>query len=238
MLYIIANLKCNPTDIKTAQRLFKVYAQLTFSSAISLIICPPFCYCQLAKNILKKTTAAIGAQNCCWEGGAYTGELSPHHLVEMGCQYVIIGHSERRRYFGETNESANKKIKAVLAAGLMPILCVGETQEEHLERKTLKIIETQLKECLLDVDLLKNEILVAYEPVWAVGSGQAYEADQADQVRQFIADFLDRRAPILYGGSVSAKNIKSYFSKGKFDGLLIGALSLKSDEFIQAMKNI
>lgn len=235
MLYIVANWKCNPSSAKTAVTLFNAYAAAKINSKIHLIVCPPFCYCQLAQDTLKKT-AAIGAQNCCWEGGAYTGELSPHHLAEMGCKYVIIGHSERRRYFGETNESANKKIKAVLAVGLTPILCIGETQKEYLGEKTIQIIETQLKECLLDIDLSKNKILIAYEPIWAIGSGQACEAAQADQVRQFIADFIDRKAPVLYGGSVSAENIESYFNKGKFDGLLIGGLSLKPDEFIQAIK--
>jgi len=174
----------------------------------------------------------VGAQDCHWENkGAFTGEISPNQLKSAGCEYVIIGHSERRQKFGETDEIINKKVKAALAAGLVPILCVGETREERIDGKITDIVEAQIREGLKDVDIATAPVIIAYEPVWAIGTGQACSAEEAKVVRQFIVNITNEKIPLLYGGSANLKNAASYLQESGFNGLLAGGASLDPKEF-------
>lgn len=238
MVYIIANWKCNPADAKTAKKLLTATAKAARTSrGVEVIVCPPFCYLELARQTLKNA-AMFGTQNCFWQEGAYTGELSVAHVKEAKCKYVIIGHSERRKYFNETDGSVNKKIKAALAAGLAPILCVGETREERVAGQITQPIEKQIKEGLADIDLVQNKILIAYEPVWAIGTGQACSVIEGAYVRQFINNLLGDKIPVLYGGSANADNAQSYIKEAGFSGLLVGGSSLKPDEFSKMIANL
>lgn len=217
---IIANWKCNPTTLVEAKKLFN---QVKNTDAI---ICVPFVYISELKS------NNLCAQNCFWaESGPYTGEVSPKMLKDSGIKYVIIGHSERRIYFEETDEMINKKLKAVLNAGLIPILCIGDKKGESAE----KIIDKQLKKDLKGIALKKlNKIIIAYEPVWAIGTGDFCEKNQAKKALRFIKSKLKNK--ILYGGSVNSKIAKNYIDVG-FDGLLVGGASLNADEFIKIVKN-
>jgi len=217
---IIANWKCNPTTLVEAKKLFN---QVKNTDAI---ICVPFVYISELKS------NNLCAQNCFWaESGPYTGEVSPKMLKDSGIKYVIIGHSERRIYFEETDEMINKKLKAVLNAGLIPILCIGDKKGESAE----KIIDKQLKKDLKGIAPKKlNKIIIAYEPVWAIGTGDFCEKNQAKKALRFIKSKLKNK--ILYGGSVNSKIAKNYIDVG-FDGLLVGGASLNADEFIKIVKN-
>jgi len=183
----------------------------------------------------------LGAQNLFWENeGAYTGEVSPGMLVSAGCRYVIIGHSERRQYFGETNETVNKRIKSALAGGLIPVVCIGETLDERERGVTLDIIKTQLDGGLAgfsETDL--ENAVIAYEPVWAIGTGKVASPADAQEVHEFIrrhilemytATFSDKTR-ILYGGSVKPDNARGLFEQVDIDGALIGGASLSAESF-------
>lgn len=239
MTYIIANWKCNPVSAKEAKKIAAGIAVAAKAArGIETIICPPFCYFGEVLVAAKKTVK-LGAQNCFWEEkGAYTGELSAPQIKDAKCQYVIIGHSERRKYFGETNEQTNKKVKAALAAGLTPILCVGETREERVAGSITPPIEAQVKEGLAGVEMAQDSIIIAYEPVWAIGTGQACSVQEASYVRQFINNILSDKVPVLYGGSANADNAVSYLSEAGFNGLLVGGVSLKPDEFSNLLSNV
>lgn len=217
---IIANWKCNPKNLIEAKKLFNKVKKL------NAVICPPFIYISLFKS------ANLGAQNCHYEqSGAYTGEISPKMLKDLGLKYVIIGHSERRIHFKETDEMINKKLKAALKAGLKPILCIGEKKGENAK----KIISSQLKKDLKGIskkDLRK--IIIAYEPVWAIGTGDFCKTEKAKKALGFIKQKINTR--ILYGGSVNSKISKSYIKVG-FNGLLVGGASLDAKEFIKIVKN-
>ena len=218
---IIANWKCNPSTLAEAKELFNKVKKT------DAIICAPFIYLPglKAKNLC--------AQNCFWEEkGPYTGEISPKMLKDLGVEYVIIGHSERRNCFKETDEIVNKKLKAVLNAELIPILCIGEKKGEDANQ----VIENQLK---CDLDGISEEeqekIIVAYEPVWAIGTGDFCEPVKAVETLKFIKSKVKNK--VLYGGSVTSKISKDYIDTG-FDGLLVGGASLKADEFINIIKNV
>lgn len=217
---IIANWKCNPTTLKDNKRLFNKIKKT------KAIICPPFIYLSLFKY------KNLGAQDCHYEqSGAFTGEVSPKMLKDLGCRYVIIGHSERRKHFKEIDEIINKKIKAALKVNLIPVLCIGEKKDENAE----KIVDDQLKKDLKGInkkDLKK--IIIAYEPVWAIGTGNFCSAEKADKIRQFIKKKLNNRT--LYGGSVNS-SIANKYTKIGFDGLLVGGASLNPKEFIEINKN-
>jgi triosephosphate isomerase len=217
---IIANWKCNPTNLIEAKKLFNKVKKL------NAVICPPFIYISLFKS------ANLGAQNCHYEqSGAYTGEISPKMLKDLGLKYLIIGHSERRVHFKETDEMINKKLKAALKAGLKPILCIGEKKGENAK----KIISGQLKKDLKGVskeDLRK--IIIAYEPVWAIGTGDFCKPEKAREAMDFIKRGLNNK--VLYGGSVNSK-IAGKYTKIGFDGLLVGGASLDAKEFIKIVKN-
>ncbi|OGZ33052.1 MAG: triose-phosphate isomerase [Candidatus Portnoybacteria bacterium RBG_13_40_8] len=217
---IVANWKMNPSSLAEARKLFNEIRKT------NAVICPPFVYISAFKYI------QLGAQDCCWkEEGAYTGAISPQMLKGLGVKYVIIGHSERRIHFKETDGMINKKLKAALNSVLIPILCIGEKKDENPET----VISRQLKEDLdgiAEKDLKK--IIVAYEPVWAIGTGDFCEKDEAKKARNFIRKKIGNK--VLYGGSVNSKIAKDYIDVG-YDGLLVGGASLNAEEFIKIVKN-
>ncbi len=232
MKYIIGNWKCNPENKIEAKKILLGYQKgIKKSSKTKVALCPPVCYLELAKEVLK-SAVALGGQNCHWENaGAFTGEISPTQLKNSGCSYVIIGHSERRHIFGETDGVINKKIKAALAAGLAPIFCCGETREQRIDGQITDIVEAQIREGLKDVDLNSAPVMIAYEPVWAIGTGQACDSDEAAVISRFVKNITNEKIPLLYGGSVSSKNAASYLREAGYDGLLAGGASLDPKEF-------
>jgi len=231
MKYLIANWKMNPGSSEEAKELFNNIKQGVKDLSAEVVICPPSIY--YFPNLKSKGLKLhLGAQNCFWEqAGAYTGEISPKMLKNMGCKYVILGHSERRQYLNETDEMVNKKLKAVLEAGLTPILCVGETKQERDRGEAEKKIKSQLK------FLLQNsKLILAYEPRWAIGTGIACNPESAKKALNMIKE-VAQETPVLYGGSVSAENAKQYIDAG-FNGLLVGSASLNAPEFIKIAKTI
>lgn len=206
-----------------------------------VVVAPPFTALAGVASALTDSPMRLAGQNCYWESqGAYTGEISPPMLRHLGCDYVILGHSERRQYFGETDESVNRKIVASLAVDLACILCIGETLEERQAGKTLDVLAKQLTEGLHG---LKEEqaanLVVAYEPVWAIGTGHTASPEQAQEAHAFIRDNLAKRfnnavanhMRILYGGSVKPDNVDELMSQPDIDGALVGGASLKADSF-------
>jgi triosephosphate isomerase len=210
--------------------------------AVSVIVCPPFTALAKVASILAGSSIGLGAQNVYWENeGAFTGEVSPIMLKDAGCTYVIIGHSERRQYFGETDATVNKKVHAALKAGLVPIICVGETEEQRDRGETKDIIITQVNGGLESVsaDQLSN-VIIAYEPVWAIGTGKNATPEQAQEVHALIRELVGDRIkdsfavsefPILYGGSMKPANALDLLIQPDINGGLIGGASLKADSF-------
>lgn len=213
---------------------------LVKNSKNEVVICAPFTDLFYTINVAQDTNIHVGAQNMHWEEkGAYTGEISGEMLKSINCEYVIIGHSERRQYFNETDETVNKKVKSALKYGLKPIICVGETLEEKEAGETIKKITAQTSEALkgLTKEELSN-IIVAYEPIWAIGTGKTATADDANNSikeirKQIEKDFGTGDVPILYGGSVKPTNAKELFNMSDIDGGLVGGASLKADLFAQ-----
>jgi len=218
---IIANWKCNPKTLAEAKRLFNNVKKT------KAVICPPFVY------LTEFNYKFLGAQNCHWEeSGPYTGEVSPKMLKDLGVKYVIIGHSERRTYFYETDETINKKLKAALGAGLIPVLCIGEKKGEDANL----VVENQLSHDLNGIsEKDRDKIIIAYEPVWAIGTGDFCSKNKAKEVLEFIKRKFNNK--ILYGGSVNSKITRDYTEAG-FDGLLVGGASLDVKEFINIVKNV
>ena len=211
-----------------------------------VLICPSFISLGIINKTIKDSELKLGAQDLFYENdGAYTGEISASMLKSVGCEYVIIGHSERRKYFHETNKVINKKIIKAIEAGLKPVVCVGESLEEREDEIYEGVIEKQLREGLADIskEQMKN-LVIAYEPVWAIGTGLNATPDQASKMHRFIADVVTKLYDdevtndliILYGGSVNAKNAKEMLSTCGVDGALIGGASLKADEFAEIVK--
>lgn len=210
------------------------------------IICPPYVILETAAALLKDSKVKLGAQNMHFEdSGAFTGEVSASMLKSVGCEYVILGHSERRAIFNETNEVINKKIKQALKYDLKPIFCVGETLEER-ENGTMKnVLETQITEGLANIseDEL-SKMIVAYEPVWAIGTGKTATPDQAQEVHNFIRSLITKlyssnvaeKLIIQYGGSVKPNNAEELISQPDIDGALVGGACLKADSFLEIIK--
>lgn len=211
-----------------------------------IVVCPPFTSLALVKQSIKNSNIKLGAQNLYWQSeGAFTGEISPKMLKDVGCDYVIIGHSERRQYFGETDESVNKKIKAALAAGLTPVACVGETLNERETNKTFEVIERQLASGFANLSVGESKaVVIAYEPVWAIGTGKTATPQQAQEVHRFIREkysvMYGKEAAdslrILYGGSVRPDNIKDLMAQEDIDGALVGGASLKAEDFTKIVR--
>ncbi len=221
-------------------------AEAGFPSGVKAVICPPYTSLAVAHRLLEGSNIGLGAQNIHFEEeGAYTGEISAKMLASVGCRYVIVGHSERRQYFGETNELINKKARKALATGLIPIICVGESLAEREKDLTEKVISVQMKGVLKELsaaDLEKS--IVAYEPVWAIGTGKTATPQQAEEVHQLIRKLIGQMHPwttaekvvIQYGGSVKPENAQALLGQPNIDGALVGGASLKADSFIQIIK--
>jgi len=236
-IFIVGNWKMNPENLAEAKSIFSfVIKKIKDFKNKEVVICPPFIY--LSEFLAKRKNnqkIKFGGQDCFWEKtGAFTGEISPTMLKNLGCYYVIVGHSERRQILKETDEMINKKILAAFEAKLRPILCIGETEKERAEGKTFEIIKNQLQEGLKGMEnwkLAMEKLIIAYEPIWAIGTGKACQPEQAKEVFLFLKKELKKNY-ILYGGSVNSQNAKDYLKVG-FNGLLIGGASLKGQEFIK-----
>ena len=196
-----------------------------------VVLCVPFTALGTLSKNLHGSRMMLGAQNIHWEDeGAYTGEIAGDMLTEIGVRYVIIGHSERRQYFGETDETVNQRLIAAQRHGLIPILCVGETKQQRDAGETEGIIAAQLSKDLVDVD--QSRLVIAYEPIWAIGTGDTCEAPDANKVIGKIREQLDHKAvPIQYGGSVKPGNIDEIMAQPEIDGVLVGGASLQPDSF-------
>lgn len=214
---------------------------------LEIIICPPFTDLQTLASVLQGSSIKIGAQNLFWEtSGAYTGEISAPMLVDSGCSYVIIGHSERRHILNESDRNINRKIKAALDGSLIPILCVGETLQERQNNLARQVVKGQMEKALSEIELLPGELVVAYEPVWAIGTGINASPDDAQEMTAFIRELLVHRydqemaasTAILYGGSVKAANIADFVAKSDIDGALVGSASLEPHEFAEIVRSV
>ncbi|MGN0655032.1 MAG: triose-phosphate isomerase [Oscillospiraceae bacterium] len=237
---IAGNWKMNKTRPE-AKALIEELKPVAAKATCDVVICVPFTNLETALDATKGTNIKVGAQNCHFEkSGAFTGEVSADMLAEMGVEYVVLGHSERRQYFGETDVTVNKRVKAALAAGLKVILCVGELLEQREQGVTEEIVGMQTKIALQGVtdEELKN-VIIAYEPVWAIGTGKTATAEQANEVckyiRSVIADLYSMADAcefvIQYGGSMNAKNAEELINQPDVDGGLIGGASLKAADF-------
>jgi triosephosphate isomerase len=234
--YLFGNWKCNPTGMQEAKKLISDTAKgAKRTEKVEVAVFPPFCY--LSEVVGRKKDIAVGAQNCCFkEAGAFTGEVSPKQIADLECKYVLVGHSERRKIFSETDEFVNDKTKLVLACGLVPVVCVGETDEERTAGRAIEIVKSQLEAGLKEVDL--KAVLVAYEPVWAIGTGKACGLAEAREISRVIREALGPDTPVLYGGSANAKNGAVYLKEAGYNGLLVGGASLKADEFTKMFDEI
>ena len=240
---IAGNWKMNTTLDDAVALVKAMLAGLDRVGGVEKLVCPPFISLAAVRNVLKGSSVLLGAQNMFYEEkGAYTGEVSPLMLKEL-CDYVIIGHSERRQYFGDTDETVNKKIGAAVKVGLKPILCIGETLEENEAGKAREVIGRQLM-AASDKSYLMRGMVIAYEPVWAIGTGKSATADNANRtigfIRQFISSLhgigIANTVRILYGGSVDANNIADFMREPEIDGALVGGASLKADDFISIVR--
>lgn len=210
-------------------------------SDVEIVVAPVFTVLSRVKESLAGTAIKLSAQDCFWEEeGAYTGEISPKMLADAGCSHVIIGHSERRQYFGETDDTVNKKIRAALGAALTPIFCIGETLAERESGKTWEVLEKQVRGGLADLMATQlSQLVIAYEPVWAIGTGKTASNEQAQEahlyIRNLIAKLYDAQVAetlrILYGGSVKPENVQGLMAQPDIDGALVGGASLKADSF-------
>jgi triosephosphate isomerase len=214
---------------------------------VEAVLCPPFTALAAVADVVSGTAIKLGAQNCHPEAsGAHTGEIAPPMLSELGCRYVILGHSERRREMGETDELINRKVRSVLSHGLTPILCVGETAEERRQGLTFTTVEGQLRAGLAEVpaDAI-GQVVLAYEPVWAIGTGANATPAQAGEVHGYLRGLLSELASkdtanairIVYGGSVKAENAESLAAEAEIDGALVGGASLNAQGFVNIVKN-
>ena len=240
--YLVAgNWKMNGSNAANAELVDGIIAGMPQSDAVELLICPPFPYLGAIAAKLSGTGVALGAQNVSQhEAGAYTGETASSMLIDVGCKYVLVGHSERRAIMGESSEMVAAKFQAAQDAGLVPVLCVGETQAERESKQTEAVVDEQLNAVIegSGVEALQNAV-IAYEPVWAIGTGLTATPEQAQDVHRHIRDVVAGRnqdvadaVRILYGGSVKGDNAAGLFSKPDIDGGLIGGASLKSADFL------
>ena len=236
---IAGNWKMNTTAAEAERLVLEMLERLDRIKGVEKVLCPPFVSLVAISMMLQSSSIKLGAQNMYFEAkGAYTGEISPLMLSEL-CEFVILGHSERRWYFGETDEMVNKKIEAALANKLKPILCVGERLEENEAGKTQEVVNRQVTAALSDIEPVRD-LVIAYEPVWAIGTGKAASGKQAAVTIRFIRDVVAKLwnkdiaqdLRILYGGSVTSTNTAEFISHPEIDGALVGGASLKTEEFV------
>ena len=234
--------KMNKGLYETRDLIRELFPQLHAVKDVEIVICPPFVGLGVAKRELEDSSIKLGAQNMHWsDSGAFTGEISPLMLKEL-CEYVIVGHSERRAMFGETDDTVNKKVLAALAHGLKPIVCVGETLEENQSGITAEVVGRQVRQGLRSLTAAQAEqVVIAYEPVWAIGTGLAATPEGANAVhkdvirpilRELFGEEVGDGMRILYGGSVNPGNASELFGQSDIDGGLIGGASLKADSFV------
>ncbi len=243
---IAGNWKLNLNSKEAVELVTLLKREVADITDVDIVVCPIFTVLSDAHDVIGETNIGLGAQNVYWEdSGAFTGEISAPMIKDIGAQYVIIGHSERRQYFGETNETVNKRIRAALNHGLIPIVCVGEVLEERETGKTFDVIKSQVQESLAGFSSEEVEkMVVAYEPVWAIGTGKTATPDQAQEVHKFIrgllaemhSEELANAVRIQYGGSVKGENIAELIGQEDIDGALVGGASLKSESFVQIIK--
>ena len=232
---IVANWKMNPASQVEAKNIFDAIRDGSKGLKSEIVICPPSVY--LYASVFGEGVVSMGAQNVYFEDkGAFTGEISCAMLKDLGVEYVIIGHSERRKYFGETDETVNKKIKKALEAGLKVIFCIGETEGERNAGKKNEVLERQIKQGLTGVNL-SDSINVAYEPVWAIGTGNNCGVEETKTSIDYIRKFVKPETKILYGGSVKSENSGAYIKEAGANGLLVGGASLIAEEFVKIVKS-
>ena len=246
-IVIAGNWKLNKTPREALVLVEELKREVSGVSGVEIVVCPPFTALDIVKESIMDTNIALGAQNVYWQdSGAFTGEISAPMLKDLGVQYVIIGHSERRQFFGETNETVSKRIRAALTHGLTPIVCVGENLVERESNKTFDVIKNHCEGSLVNLtaDEMKK-IVIAYEPVWAIGTGKTATPEQAQEVHAYIRQLLVKlfnadvaqSVSIQYGGSVTPENIAILMAKPDIDGALVGGASLKAPSFAAIVKS-
>lgn len=246
-IIIAGNWKMNKTSFEAIELINLLKREINGIEEVDVVVCPPFTALADARDTLLESGIRLGAQNLYWEdSGAFTGEVSAPMLKELGVEYVIIGHSERRQFFGETDETVNKRIRAALKHELLPIVCVGESLKEREAGKTFDVIKAQIGGSLKDLSAEEmGKIILAYEPVWAIGTGKTATPAQAQEVHQFIRNELREifnpelaeEIRIQYGGSVKPDNARELMSQMDIDGALVGGASLKCSDFAGIIKN-
>ncbi len=240
------NWKMNKMVKESIEAVKQLKEELGDVERVEVAIFPSFTSLWAVKKIIEDSRIGLGAQNMYWEEkGAYTGEVSPYMLLDAGCKYVILGHSERRQYFGETDAGVNRKIKAALSLGLTPVVCVGESLKEREAGRAEEVVESQVKKCLEGLDLQQiKKLIIAYEPVWAIGTGKIATPHQAQEMHSFIRGILEElwgkkicsSMRIQYGGSVKPENIKELMKQPDIDGALVGGASLIINSFVKIVK--
>lgn len=240
------NWKMNKMVKESIEAVKQLKEELGDVERVEVAIFPSYTSLWAVKKIIEDSRIGLGAQNMYWgEKGAYTGEVSPHMLLDAGCKYVILGHSERRQYFGETDAGVNRKIKAALSLGLTPVVCVGESLKEREAGRAEEVVESQVKKCLEGLDLQQiKKLIIAYEPVWAIGTGKIATPHQAQEMHSFIRGILEElwgkkicsSTRIQYGGSVKPENIKDLMKQPDIDGALVGGASLIINSFVKIVK--
>jgi len=243
---IAGNWKMNKTIVESVSLVKELKDFIRGIKGVDIVICPPFTSLLAVKETINDTNIYMGAQNMHWETkGAFTGEISPLMLKDVGCKYVILGHSERRQYFKETSEEVARKTEVALSGNLIPIVCVGENLEERESGKTESIIEQEINALYPTIDsTLAERIIVAYEPIWAIGTGRSSSSKDANIIIKFIRELFSskygskiaERIRILYGGSVNPKNIDEFMNESDIDGALVGGASLHPLSFSQIVK--
>ncbi len=244
---IVGNWKMNNSTAESVDLAEKLKKTVKDMAGVDVVVAPPFTALGSVRDAVKGSIIKLGAQNLFWEDkGAYTGEVSPLMIRDLDCEYVIIGHSERREYFKESDEIVNKKIKAALRNKLKAIVCVGESLKEREENKTMQVIESQVKKGLQGLSLSEaKELIIAYEPVWAIGTGRNATPAQANEVHAYIRKLLSQifnediasNIKILYGGSVKPSNSAELMSEKEIDGALVGGASLEDESFAQIVRS-
>jgi triosephosphate isomerase len=244
--FMAGNWKMNKTVGEALDLVRELKAAISGVKTVEVAVAPPFTALYAIRKELEGSSIHLAAQNLYWEEkGAFTGEVSPLMLKEVGCDYVIIGHSERRQFFGETDETVNRRIKAALAQGLKVIFCIGETLREREEGKTFSVIERQLEGGLKGLgDQEMTNMAIAYEPVWAIGTGKTATPEQAEEVHRFIRGKIEKlysrevseEIRVQYGGSVTPENVKGLMNQPNIDGALVGGASLKAESFSKIVR--
>jgi triosephosphate isomerase len=244
--FMAGNWKMNKTVGEALDLVRELKAAISGVKTVEVAVAPPFTALYAIRKELEGSSIHLAAQNLYWEEkGAFTGEVSPLMLKEVGCDYVIIGHSERRQFFGETDETVNRRIKAALAQGLKVIFCIGETLREREEGKTFSVIESQVEGGLKGLgDQEMTNMVIAYEPVWAIGTGKTATPEQAEEVHRFIRGKIEKlysrevseEIRIQYGGSVTPDNIKGLMNQPNIDGALVGGASLEAESFSKIVR--